>query len=68
MMATQELSQAVGVRPACAALGVARATFYRQRDGHTPPRPERRPARSPRALSSEERNAVRSLLSQRAFL
>ena len=33
MIATQELSQDVGVRRACAALSMARATFYRQRDG-----------------------------------
>ena len=32
MIATQELSQAVGVRPACTALNMARATFYRRRE------------------------------------
>ncbi len=48
MMATKELSQDVGVRQVCAALGVARATFYRQRAGHAKSQPERRPARSPR--------------------
>ena len=40
MMATKELSQDVGVRQACAALGVARATFYRQRDGQAQFKPE----------------------------
>ena len=68
MMATQELSQAVGVRPACAALGVARATFYRQRDGHT--RASAGTAAgvfAAGAESCEERNAVRSLLSSEPF-
>jgi putative transposase len=68
MMATQELSQDVGVRQACAALGVARATFYRQRDGHAQSKPEPpRKTRSPRSLSWVERDAVRSLLHSQRF-
>jgi hypothetical protein len=67
MMATQELSQDVGVRQACAALGVSRATFYRQRRGQAKPQPQRRPARSPRALSRAEGDAVRSLLHNQRF-
>ena len=67
-MATKELSQDVGVRQACAALGVARATFYRQRDGQAQFKPEPpRQARSPRALSRAERDAVRSLLHSQRF-
>ena len=31
MSAAVELSREVGVAPACASLGVARATFYRRR-------------------------------------
>ena len=68
MMATKELSQDVGVRQACAALGVARATFYRQRDGHAQFQPERpSKTRSPRSLSRAERDAVRSLLHSQPF-
>ncbi len=68
MIATKELSQDVGVRPACVALGVARATFYRQRDGQatSQPKPPRK-ARSPRALSSTERDAVRALLNSAGY-
>ena len=47
MKATQELAKYVGVKPACAALRVPRATFYRRRSpttGHQQPRPI--PARS----------------------
>ena len=42
MKATQELATYVGVKPACAALRVPRATFYRRRSpttGHQQPRP-----------------------------
>jgi putative transposase len=68
MMATKELSQDVGVRQACAALGVARATFYRQRDGHAQSKPESpRKTRSPRSLSGVERDAVRRLLHSQRF-
>ena len=68
MSAAKELSQDVGVWQACAALGVARATFYRQRAGHTTPQvepPRNTPA--PRALSSAERDAVRTLLSSERY-
>jgi putative transposase len=68
MMATKELSQDVGVRQACAALGVARATFYRQHDGHAQSKPEPPgQMRSPRALSNQERDAVRRLLNSERF-
>ncbi len=33
MVATEELSVQVGVAPACEAMGVSRATFYRRRAG-----------------------------------
>ena len=56
MKATQELAKYVGVKPACAALRVPRATFYRRRSpttGHQQPRPT--PAR---ALSERERGKI----------
>ena len=47
LMAAQELASQVGVAPACQALGVSRATFYRRQGpapGHQQPRPT--PARA----------------------
>ena len=68
MDALSHLSSAVGIEPACAALGVARASYYRQRPllGPSPlaqlpveciPRPT--PAR---ALCADERQAIHALL------
>ena len=65
-MAAEELSQRVGVQPACAALGVSRATFYRRRlpkTGQQQPRPT--PAR---ALSAEEREKVLEVLCSERFV
>ncbi len=56
----------VGVEPACTALGVSRATFYRRKrlnPGHQQPRPT--PAR---ALSNEERKRVALVLSSERFV
>ena len=56
MKAAEELATHVGVKPACDALSVARATFYRRlrpSTGHQQPRPT--PAR---ALSEKERDEV----------
>ena len=53
LMAVQPLASQVGVTPACRALGVPRATFYRRRrpaPGHRQPRPA-----SARALCASER-------------
>ena len=66
MNAVTELSPAVGVFSACEVLGVARASFYRQRPRLGPavsPIPEpalplQRPAPA-RSLSPEERASVR---------
>ena len=66
MEATQELAKYVGVKPACAALRVARATFYRRRRpsaGHQQPRPT--PAR---ALSEKERDKVFDTLCSERFV
>ena len=55
-MAAHSLALQVGVAPACRALGVSRATFYRRQrmvPGHQQPRPT--PAR---ALCEAERERV----------
>ena len=73
MDAVSHLSSAVGIEPACAALGVARASYYRQRPllGPSPlaqlpveciPRPT--PAR---ALCADERQAVHAVLNSERF-
>jgi len=65
-MAAQELALAVGVAPACQALGVSRATFYRRQrpvPGHQQPRPT--PAR---ALCEAEREQVLDMLVSPRFV
>jgi putative transposase len=57
----QDLSKRTGVRRACEALGLARATVYRRR--RETPAPRRGPRRSPeRALDAAERATVLDLL------
>ena len=59
-MAAQELAVEVGVAPACQALGVSRATFYRRQrplPGHQQPR-----ATPARALPESERERVLEVL------
>ena len=66
MKAPQELAAHVGVKPACDALRVARATFYRRlrpSTGHQQSRPT--PAR---ALSEEERDEVFDTLCSERFV
>ncbi len=65
-MAAEELAPQVGVAPACVALGVSRATFYRRQrpsPGHQQPRPT--PAR---ALCASERERVIAVLSSPRFV
>ena len=65
-MAAQELGSQVGVLPACQALGVSRATFYRRQrpvPGHQQPRPT--PAR---ALCETEREQVLDVLVSPRFV
>ena len=66
MNAVDQLAPTVGIASACAALGVARASFYRQPVfGPAPPVPPRpTPAR---ALSAEERETVRGVLNSTRF-
>ena len=70
MQAARELAVDVGAAPACQALGVSRATFYRRQ---APPRTavaaEAAAARpSPRALTGEERQAVLDILHEERFI
>ncbi len=59
MQATASLAVEVGVRPACSALGVPRATFYRRRGPKPPTKPRPTP---PLALPAQERQEVLALL------
>jgi len=66
LIAAEELSRQVGAKPACRALGVSRATFYRRKrpiPGHQQPRPT--PAR---ALCNAERERVIDVLSSPRFV
>jgi len=67
------LSVTVGIESACDALGVARASFYRQRpvlgptlSAHPPAPPVARPTPA-RALDAEEIQAVRAVLNSQRF-
>ena len=66
MNAADQLAPIVGIQPACAALGISRASFYRQPVFGpalpVPPRPT--PAR---ALSAEEHAIIRSVLNSTRF-
>lgn len=67
MSAALDLSQAVGKQPACEALGVSRATFYRQQGPKsTVPGNNDRPA-PPLALTPVERKMVWDLLHGERF-
>lgn len=64
MALVEEMGARLGIAPTCAALGLARATFYRQRRRRALPAAVPTPARrSPRqALSPPEREAVLAVL------
>jgi putative transposase len=63
MQTVSDHSPAFGVRPTCAALGVAPATFYRHRpDRPLPVRGVATPTASPRALVPAERQRVLDVL------
>jgi putative transposase len=72
MDAALQLSSTVGIESACDALGVVRASFYRQRPLFGPARSVRLPAivarpTPARALSSGERESVRAVLNSPRF-
>ncbi len=53
-----------GIKPLCAALGIARGSYYRSQSARAPQRTERS---HPRALSAEERQSVLRLLNAGRF-
>ena len=65
-MAVQPLAAQVGVAPACQALGVSRATFYR-RQRSTPGRQQPRPTPA-RALCEVEREQILDVLAGPRFV
>ena len=62
--AALSLAVDVGLKPACAALNVARSSIYRQRQPHPEPKPRPRPAR---ALDDAERQAVLDTLNSEPY-
>lgn len=66
-MAASELAKEVGVKPACHALGVCRATLYRRRRPDVPGRSQPRP-KPARALSRAERQQVLELACSPRFV
>jgi putative transposase len=67
MNAATELSQDVGKRPACEALDVARATFYRHLDQEQNPRLEKTRPDPPLSLTSTERQKVVDILNSEKY-
>ena len=67
MQAVSDLSPEVGVVPACASLGVPRASFYRWRCRRGRPEPPTQRSSSHRALTETERQAVLSVLHEGRF-
>ncbi len=66
MKAASELAEQVGVKPACKALGVSRATFYRRK---SPPSAPQQPRPTPsRSLTDAERRAVLAVLDSARFV
>jgi putative transposase len=64
--ATQELAISIGTAPACRVLGLARASFYRQR--LSKPAAAKARCRSARALSDKERQDVLEVLHSERFV
>lgn len=67
MRAAIEATPELGVREACEALGVSRATLYRRRDGRPEPAPRQERSGQPRALAPEERAEVLEVLTSERF-
>lgn len=65
--AAGQLAQSVGTAPACAALDVARASFYRRRNSPRAETARAAPACSARALSPAEREQVIETLNSQRF-
>jgi hypothetical protein len=63
-----EMAPLIGIAPACLALGVSRASFYRAQRGVPMLCPRRPRPRSPLALSEPEREAILELLHAPAYV
>jgi putative transposase len=68
MNAATQLASEVGTTPACAAIGVARATFYRHLQVADRPCQEKPRPTPPRALSAQERRSVLDTLHSERFV
>jgi putative transposase len=68
MKAVEELVPVVGAAPACEALGVCRASFYRQKAPPPDPAEPRRRPRPPQTLSDPERREVLDVLHSPRFM
>ncbi len=67
MAAVDQLSLLVGVKPACWALAVPRASWHQRRSSRLFPQPAAAPRFSPRALAEAEQQAVLSSLHEERF-
>jgi putative transposase len=67
MVAVTEIAPELRIAPACEALGLARATFYRRRQLRLDERMVSRP-QPPRALKTEERRVALALLHSERFV
>ena len=67
MTALDQLRPLVGVKQACQALSVPRATWYRRRRRRLSPWPVAARRHSPRALSENEQSAVLACLHEERF-
>lgn len=65
MNAVEQLAPSVGIAPACAGLGVNRASYYRKQQPQQQPKPKPKPAR---ALSDEDRQQVLQVLHSERFV
>jgi putative transposase len=68
MEATSKLGTHVGVKQACEALGMNRASFYRRCKAQYNPAQEKARPRPPLALSEQERQEVLELLHSKRFV
>jgi putative transposase len=68
MDTVEKLDGEVPLDQTCQALGVSRATFYRQRRQKETPRTQHRARQSPRGLSTQEREQVRGILNSERFM
>jgi putative transposase len=67
-MTAAQLAPELGITTACDALGLSRATWYRQRSPQSPTVPLVSPAPHHRALNQEERRVVLDTLHQERFV